>query len=402
MTIGRHLVYIDARNAAGPAVISTSMLRRVLLRRRNGHGAACPSDGLPLPPSRYTNFEESCIAGSGLHLMALARALKHVGAVDRIERWCFLQSTSPRAWQPWVSRMRDGSSERWWVCDCDGWSPALSAYLRVPGNQPAALLVAGTVEYGKMLEPILRACGLAFKISYPVSWEPWTRRDVKDRLFDLYLVDEPSAIDELKRRAPHICVLEYTKQVDYVRTFVPRPEDKEYDFVVTGAVCQAKGQDVVIRAASLIQQRYGRSLRCCFVGAERFEPGWEAGLKHMARDEGVDVTFTGQVDPATVNTLLNKSRVGVVPSWWEVAPRALLEYMAADLPVVVNARLKSGLKYVHSGAGLVAEPEEMAHAMWHVLNNRSSFHPRDILIREFGATSLEGCARTIAGRMLNR
>ena len=406
----RRLVCIDARNSTGGGSISLkvagSYLRKVWHARRQS--ASIEAHVRPVSPASslpcHTKFEEACIAGSGVHIMALAQALKFIGAVDHVEQWHFLKSRSgalTHMWQRLASRTRNRAGEKWWVCDRRGLSPALSAYLKLEENRPSVLLVAGTVEYGKMLADVLSACKDSFKVSYPLSWAPWSREDVTKELFDLYLVDEPAAIEEMKRCVPRASAIEYPKQVDYVRTFFPLAHvEKEYDFVVSGAVCQAKGQDIVIRAASALQQRHGVKLRCCFVGPERFEKGWQSGLEHMARDEGVDVTFTGQVSRDEVNVYLNKSRVGVIASWWEVAPRALLEYMAADIPVMVNARLKSGLKYVRPDVGVIAEPEQMADAMWSVLENPGRFRPRETLIREFGASALLRCARSIADRMV--
>ena len=406
----RLLICIDARNSKWGSPISLTVAVRYLLKVRSApmRSASDQANVRPVPSapslSDCTRFEEACIARSGVHVMALARALKFVGAVDRVEQWHFLTCASDalaHLWQPLACRARNHAGEKWWVCNPHGLSRALSTYLEREENQPSVLLVAGTVEYGKMLPGILQACRHSFKVSYPLSWAPWLKEDVTQGLFDLYLVDEPKIIEEMKQRVPHARAIEYPKQVDYVATFFPMHNvEKEYDFVVSGVVCQAKGQDMVIRAASALQHRYGAKLRCCFVGVERFEKGWQAGLEHMARDEGVDATFTGQVLRDEVNLYLNRSRVGVIASWWEVAPRTMLEYMAADIPVVVNARLKSGLKYLLPDVGVIAEPENMADAMWSVLKNRQRFRPRETLVREFGASALELCARSIFDNMI--
>ena len=53
------------------------------------------------------------------------------------------------------------------------------------------------------------------------------------------------------------------------------------------------------------------------------------------------MTFADEVSKEQVNEIVNRSRVGIMAAEKDAAPRVILEYLAANVPVVVNAELRA-------------------------------------------------------------
>lgn len=115
-----------------------------------------------------------------------------------------------------------------------------------------------------------------------------------------------------------------------VRLFGERVETK-YDVIFVGNMDQpAKGADVLLRALAACGNHLGRA---CVVGEGRLRPELERlrdelGLRHK-------VEFVGSSDQ--VGSLLEASRVFVLPSRWEGLPMAILEAMERGLPVLASS-----------------------------------------------------------------
>jgi len=65
------------------------------------------------------------------------------------------------------------------------------------------------------------------------------------------------------------------------------------------------------------------------------------------------------------------------------APRVVLEYMAADVPVLVNAELIGGKRYVGPGAGLVRTPDQFHLGIVEILDNLHRYSPRAYFLQHF-------------------
>ncbi|MBI4516770.1 MAG: glycosyltransferase family 4 protein [Deltaproteobacteria bacterium] len=102
--------------------------------------------------------------------------------------------------------------------------------------------------------------------------------------------------------------------------------------VTLGALGERKGHFDILAAAVRLRQQ---AIRFVFAGAGEFG-GEEAALRARARDLGVEhlVEFTGAVTGPEKWQLLAQSDVFLLPSRGENMPNAVLEAMAAGLPVV--------------------------------------------------------------------
>ncbi len=72
------------------------------------------------------------------------------------------------------------------------------------------------------------------------------------------------------------------------------------------------------------------------------------------------------------------------------APRAILEYMAADLPVLVNSELLAGARYIGMEAGLVNSPEEFHLGIAELLDNHQSYSPRASFLEHYSFQKVIG------------
>ena len=95
------------------------------------------------------------------------------------------------------------------------------------------------------------------------------------------------------------------------------------------------------------------------------------------------VHFAGQVAKEEVNRYVNRSRIGVICSEEDAVPRALLEYMAADVLVLVNTNLLAGTRYVGPKAGLVRAPEDFHLGLLELIETAGRYRPREHFLQRF-------------------
>ncbi|MFE5025539.1 glycosyltransferase [Streptomyces sp. NPDC056656] len=116
--------------------------------------------------------------------------------------------------------------------------------------------------------------------------------------------------------------------VDLTR-FVPAPEPREATadplVVCVGRICRQKGQDVLVRAWPLVQERFPRA-RLVLVGDGPDMPA-------LRRQATASVRFVGADDPVP---WYRQADLVVLPSRWEGMALAPLEAMACGRPVVVT------------------------------------------------------------------
>lgn len=124
--------------------------------------------------------------------------------------------------------------------------------------------------------------------------------------------------------------------------------------LTVGRLHPVKGHDVLLQAFSLLRKRItGSHLVVVGEGGLR---GELEGLRERL-DLGGCVTFEGQLDAATVRARMRQASAFVLPSRSEGLPLALLEAMAAGVPVIAT-RVGGVPEVVLPGSGILVPPED--------------------------------------------
>ena len=105
--------------------------------------------------------------------------------------------------------------------------------------------------------------------------------------------------------------------------------------VFTGEIGPRKGVDVLLEAVELLRAR-GLDNPFILAGGEHQKNGIDKYRAQVARNNLGEVTFTGNLNTSELVELLDQAAVFCLPSWAEGLPIAMLEAMAAGLPVVAT------------------------------------------------------------------
>jgi glycosyltransferase involved in cell wall biosynthesis len=268
---------------------------------------------------------------------------------------------------------------RSFALDGSGRSPDAETYLSRHGA-PDVLWIEGS-SCPPYLERLFELSPASLKVVYSKDWKPQKIEGLAS--YDVCLVDEPWQVEKLAKLGVRAAV--WDKLIDYEGTHRPVDCEKTYDICYVAYLRRRKRHELLLRSMAQLSDR---GLRAVCVGGD--PDGRLSELQQLARDLQVNVEFVGEVSKAEVNRYINASRTGVICAREDAAPRALLEYMAADVPVLVNAELLAGARYVGPRAGLVRPPEEFGTGIAELLDSRSRYEPRAHLLERFSRDRVIG------------
>lgn len=123
-----------------------------------------------------------------------------------------------------------------------------------------------------------------------------------------------------------------------------------------GRMMPVKGQDVLLEAFALVRDRHPQA-RLILIGDGPARQEFEQLAARLGIADAVD--FVGQRDPDDVRIFMGRTAVFALPSRSEGLPLALLEAMAAGLPVVAT-RVGGVPDVLEPGTGLLVPPEDAA------------------------------------------
>jgi glycosyltransferase involved in cell wall biosynthesis len=249
----------------------------------------------------------------------------------------------------------------------------LQRHIRAVG-EPDVLWAEG-IHFPEVLRRVFELCPKSLKINYPKYSEPWLIQGLE--YYDGCLVDEHWQVEEMAWRHPGVRCLVWNKLVDYEHHFFPMPVPKRYDICYVARLHARKYHNLLFDALAKIPDR---RLSVVLVGEEN---DFKKHLQPMADQAGTDVTFSGHVPRKQVNELINASRIGVLCDKYDAAPRAMLEYMAADVPVLATSEMRAGIRYIGERAGLACPPERFHEGIIQMLEWENHFAPREHLIEHF-------------------
>jgi glycosyltransferase involved in cell wall biosynthesis len=185
---------------------------------------------------------------------------------------------------------------------------------------------------------------------------------VLDRLF-LRHVDYYFCVSERLTRYAVEAIGIAPERCQYLRNCVVAPVAMRSSSAATFTVVQVarfepeKNQSLALQVVPNVRDRLG-AVRWVFVG--RCDTPYGRRCRDKARQIGVEscVEFVGERDD--VWPQLARAHVGVLTSRYEGLPIALLEYMAAGLPVVVTDVGEAGNMVRRSGGGVAVPADDAA------------------------------------------
>ncbi len=124
-----------------------------------------------------------------------------------------------------------------------------------------------------------------------------------------------------------------------------------------------KNLDLFLRAAAILKERYS-DLTFCIAGDGELRPHLEEITRQLGLDECVH--FAGRVDD--IPSLLNTFDVAVLTSDSEGFSNALLEYMAAGLPIVATD-IDGTREVIEHGVNGLLVPPDNADSLAHAIEN---------------------------------
>ncbi len=343
------------------AFIRTKVQSTVFLDEPNGRPSGEALDAATLEKMKIT-------AKAGSSSKNVMFGLEKYGLVECFEEWKFWAGEFTETQSP------DGFPVKIFPTDAAMRSEYLKKYIAENG-QPDILWIEGQ-SYPPYIDQIFSLCPESFKMLYSKDWEPWKVEQVG--LYDLVMVDEEIQAQRIQKKHPNVYCGLWNKFIDHESTHFPLDVEKKYDVCYVAYLRVRKNHELLLKAAAKLPDR---NLNIVCLGEDR--KNYRAKLEKMVDDLGLDVTFVGEVGKGEVNQYINQSRMGVMTSVLDAVPRATLEYMAADVPVLVNAHLRAGTRYVGEQGGLVKAPEEFHRGIEEILDNPERFSPRAFFMENF-------------------
>ena len=193
--------------------------------------------------------------------------------------------------------------------------------------------------------PVLNRLAARLRVYYPAS-KRFLSQDWNH--FDVVLVDDARQVGPVARLARGRSVARVIKTAD---PDVFRPiagVEKVHDICMIGGMhIVRKNFDALIRLLA-----GAPSLSAVIIGKQESKT-FEKLVATGARIRFID--FCGRDE---LNLVMNQSRVGFVPNLMDAAPRVILEFMSAGVPVLLNADILGGRDYITPRTGVLAKESE--------------------------------------------
>jgi glycosyltransferase involved in cell wall biosynthesis len=241
------------------------------------------------------------------------------------------------------------------------------------------------------LDPYLRKRGRAVKALASVLWQ----RRLLDGAAALHLTSDEEArlVADIAPRIPRCVIPNGIRWQEYQR--LPSGDEfrrcflggsREPVVMYLGRMSHKKGIDALVRAFAIVV-RNGVSCRLAIVGPD--DEGLTPRLVALAAAEGISdrVVFPGMLQGDGKLGALAAASVWALPSHSENFGNAVLEAMAAGVPVVISPAVNIAREIQDAAAGVVADltPEAFALSIEALLRDPGGREQLGVRAREFAA-----------------
>jgi len=161
--------------------------------------------------------------------------------------------------------------------------------------------------------------------------------------------------------------------------FLPRATGKpaSCDVVMVAAWDPLKRHEVFFAAAARLKRQHEQRLRFALIG---YDLGWtRAQIEQLLRQYSLEdqCEIFENIPHAQVARIVADSKVSLLLSQREGSNKSIYESMFCGTPVIVYRRQCGiNLAHINPRTGLLAEDDELADAIRHVLTNPQEFDPR--------------------------
>jgi glycosyltransferase involved in cell wall biosynthesis len=143
----------------------------------------------------------------------------------------------------------------------------------------------------------------------------------------------------------------------FANEFPHRTTTKAREILCVGRLCPSKGQAILVEAAKMLADR-GKDFHLRLLGGGEDLDTIRALVERSSLDEYV--TVEGAVGHARVKEALAACDLFVLPSFAEGIPVALMEAMAAGIPVVSTNIMGIPELIEHENSGILTQPSHAA------------------------------------------
>lgn len=339
-----------------------------------------PPPGADVPSGAALDYARERIQVAGGFMERLPLACLAGGLVDYAETWHYEQESGCGSYglidpqQPLFGWRGFGLHR----AQAPFYSADMLAFVETHGA-PHILCVWGL----GVDERVLEACRESFKVYYSICAEPLRVPHHVARHFDLILAGDRKQQTKVREDLPGApCeLLTLGPEFADADTFRPLGVEKRYDLVYVACAQAYKRHDLLFEAMAAL--RGFRPVSClCVCGYGDLVDS----LKKMAAEMGCAVDFVGppSISFAEVNACINQARIGVVAGVEDGCPGVITEYMLAGLPVLMNAEIRCGSRFLTPETGWLAHARDFPLAIQMALDAYGELDPRSYAIEHWG------------------
>ncbi len=236
---------------------------------------------------------------------------------------------------------------------------------------------------------------------------------------DVKLVDDPTTVEETKRKFPRAVVLEFANG-DFVDTDIFRPLNipKIYTGIQIAAWPAFKRHELFVRAAALLPDRKFLKFGHFWDEPKPWRISGELRRKRrimkLSRKLHANIEFPFASvkrnadlpnDPGAINRMINTAKMGILTSEHEGLNRFKMECLSADIPMLLPEDAgPATTRHINEKTGVLFKPtpEKLAEAIRYVEGNPEHFSPRAYVLGHTGIhhalPALKNALKTLAKR----